>query len=590
MSKKRWLILSVLVIGAMLLGACGAGGEDTAAQIATLEAALAEAQQSGGASEETIADLQSELDSLQGELSEAEAARCTYNGYRMGWVMDYADANNIVNEVFGPTSDFQYTFWQLAYPEKAAEFEALVADALHDTDLEHRALTWQAAENILMNDVVALLPLFHYDRTILVSDQLNFFYPPFGSPKLSQWSFKDGRTTLIYPLGAVVPTLDINDATDTTSHLVLYQLIDSPYRFTKTGSIEPAAASSFDVSEDGTVFTVHLREDAVWSDGVPVTAQNFVDGITRLLSPELANDYAYIMFPIEGASEYNAGEIETLDSVVAVDDTTLQITLTDALSYFDSIMAFSTMDPVRMDLIEAHPDDWTQAGNFLSNGAYVLAEHSPGEKVVLTKNELYWDAANVSIDTIEMPIIVEQATSLAAFENGEVDVSTFPPEDTERLMDTPYFNIVPYPGTYYAGFNLTAQHTNNRDFRIALSEAVDKRTILDEVAQLPWRAIAYGVIPPEIYGYQGDKTGWGFDVEDALVHLQAYMDAAGIEDPSDITVELWYNKEGSNPAILEAVEAMWEENLGINVETVNVEWGTYLDTLEECNVIGGGGF
>ncbi|MCI0806552.1 MAG: hypothetical protein J4N68_06955, partial [Chloroflexi bacterium] len=130
----------------------------------------------------------------------------------------------------------------------------------------------------------------------------------------------------------------------------------------------------------------------------------------------------------------------------------------------------------------------------------------------------------------------------------------------------------------------------NVTFRKALASSVDRRTILDNVAELPWRTTATGVIPPEIAGYQGDAVGYPFDVTVAQGFLASYMAEAGIDDAGDIVVELWYNKGGANQEILEAVEAMWEENLGIDVRTVNVEWATYLDTLEGCNAIGGGGF
>ncbi|MHA2429120.1 MAG: hypothetical protein ACXADB_13955, partial [Candidatus Hermodarchaeia archaeon] len=110
------------------------------------------------------------------------------------------------------------------------------------------------------------------------------------------------------------------------------------------------------------------------------------------------------------------------------------------------------------------------------------------------------------------------------------------------------------------------------------------------VAELPWRLEAYGVIPPEIYGFQGDAVGYAYDEAAALGYLEEYMNAEGIEDAGSIVIELWYNKSGSNQEILEAVEAMWQEVLSIDVRTVNVEWATYLNTLEECNVIGGGGF
>jgi oligopeptide transport system substrate-binding protein len=410
---------------------------------------------------------------------------------------------------------------------------------------------------------------------------------------MADWSADAGKTTMRWAAGASVPTLDVSRSTDTTSSTVIYQMFDAPYKFNAAGSIEPLAAESFEVSDDGTVFTVHLRSDGVWSDGEPVLAQHYVDGVLRLLSPDMANDYAYVMFDIVGAADYNSGDVATLDAITAIDDYTFQFTLSEPRSYFDSILAFSTFHPVRLDVIEEFGDEWTRAGNMVSNGAYVLVEHNPGDNLVMEKNEQYWDAANVQFDRLEVSMIGEPATSLAAFENGELDWTAqggFPPEDIPRLVDTPEFLRTPRPGTYYMGLNTTAQHTNNKTFREALSYAVDKRTILDNVAETPWRTEAYGVIPPEIVGYQGDAVGFGFDVAAAQAKLAEYMAEAGIEDAGDIVVELWYNKGAGNQEILEAVEAMWEENLGIDVRTVNVEWATYLETLEECNVIGGGGF
>jgi oligopeptide transport system substrate-binding protein len=615
MLKKRWFVLAALIIAGLLLVACGGGAapavdtgavdeavSEAEARIAELEAQLAEAE--GGASEEDVAALQAELEDAQAAADEAKAeaqaaaeAQCSYNAYRMGWVMDYSDPVNIVNEVFAPTSDSNYTFWGNTYPDEAAAFEELVAQAVASTDAEERVALWQQAENIVVNDTTVVIPIYHYDRTNLINTDLNYTYAPFGAPKVSFWSFDSGKTTLKVPLAAAVPTLDIQDSTDTTSSFVIYQMIDAPYRFDEEGNIVPHAATGFEVSDDGKVYTIFLREDAVWSDGEPVVAQHFVDGITRLLSPDMANDYAFMMFAIEGAAEYNAGETETLDSVVAVDDYTLQVTLKEPLSYFESILAFQTMHPVRLDIIEKYGEDWVKPGNFVSNGAYILAEHKPGEEVVLTKNESYWDADNVAIETIELPIIIEPATSLAAFEAGDVDATNamdagYPGEETARLIEEypDEFVRLPRPGTWYVGLNTTAEHTNNLNFRRALSSAVDKRVILDEVIGKPWRIDAYGIIPPEIAGYQGKDIGFAYDLEAAQSYLQAYMDEAGIEDPGEIVIELWYNKSGDNQSILEAVEAMWEANLGIDVRTVNVEWGTYLETLEECNVIGGGGF
>jgi oligopeptide transport system substrate-binding protein len=612
---KRSLVLVGLLVAALLLAACAAPATDESAlsdaqaRIDELQAQLDAATAAGGGDEAEITALQEELAAAQQTADEAEAAaaeaeaaaaaaeaaQCTFNAYRMGWIMDWADAGNMVDTVFGATSDFHYTFWAQDNPELADQFEALVLDAYRDTDAEHRAQTWDQAEDILVSQEVAVLPLYFYDRTNVITTDLNYFYPPFGSPRVAEWSFNSGKTTLVAPLGAAIPTLDPNDATDTTSNFVIGQMIETPYAFTPDGTTVPAAATSFDVSEDGTVYTVHLREDAVWSDGEPVVAQQFVDGVKRLLSPDMANDYAYVMFDIVGAADYNAGDTDTLDSIVALDDYTFQFTLNEPRSYFDSILAFQTFRPVRLDLIEQYGDEWLRPGNFASNGAYVLSENEPGDRTVVVKNDNYWNADNVAIETIEMPIMLEPATSLAAFEAGSVDMTNamaggFPADDIPRLAETDTFVRLPRPGVYYVGLNTTAQHTNDVNFRKALVSAVDRRTILDEVAQTPWRIEAYGVIPPEIVGYQGDATGIPFDVEAAQGYLQTYMDEAGIADPSEITIELWYNKSGDNQQILEAVEAMWEANLGINVETVNVEWGTYIDLLEECNAIGGGGF
>ena len=596
MLKKRLVLFNFLLIAALVLAGCAqapAADDGSAARIAELEAALADAAAAGGASEDELKSMKAELEGLTGELGAAESARCTFNAYRLGWVMDWADAGNIVDTVFGADSDFHYTFYQNTYPDEADTFRALVKDAYNNTDLEARAAQWQEAEKIVVEDLVAVIPIQHYSRTTLVSTDINYLFPPFGAVKFAQWSSKSGATVFNTAVGVSIPTLDTSTATNTTSSTVIYQMIDAPYKFNEDGSISPLAATGFSVSDDGTVWTVNFREDAVWADGEPVLAQHFVDGITRLLSPDMANDYAWVMFDLVGAADYNAGDVATLDSVVAVDDYTMQFTLSEPRSYFDSLLAFSTFHPIRLDVIEEFGDEWTRAGNFVGNGAYVMVEHNPGANVKYVKNELYWDADNVAFDEINIAIITEPATSLAAFEAGELDWTDgaeFPPEDIPRLVDLPEFIRTPRPGTYYMGVNTTAEHTDNLTFRRALAQAIDKRTIIDNVEETPWLVDAYGIIPPEIFGYQGDAVGYGFDAAAAVADLEAYMAEAGIEDAGDITVELWYNKSGVNQEILEAVEAMWELNLGIDVRTVNVEWATYLATLDECNAIGGGGF
>ena len=586
MLKKRLVLFNFLLIAALVLAGCAqapAADDGSAARIAELEAALADAAAAGGASEDELKTMQAELEGLTGSLAKAAAeSACTYSTYRMGWIMDWADAGNMVDTVFGTHSPLQYTFWAESYPDEAAVFEGLVADAYVNTDLESRAGQWQAAEKIIVEDLAIVFPIYHYDRTTMINTDFDVVIPPFGSPRMADWSSKSGATTIRYRVGTAIPTLDIQEATDTTSHYVLAQLIDHPYKFNVDSTISPLSATGFDVSEDGTVFTVYLREDAFWSDGVPVTAQHFVDGITRLLNPELANEYGYVMDALVGYSEFTSGETDTLDSVVALDDYTFQFTLIEPRSYFDSLLAFFTFDPVRLDVVEANPDTWTQPGVFVSNGAYVMLEHNPGENLVLEKNEYYWDAANVPIERIEVAIIDEDATSLAAFEAGELDYAReLPAEDMSRISGFPEFTRLPRPGTWYVGVNTTEEHTSNTTFRKALAKAIDKDTIVNNVLDMPWRIPAYGVIPPEIFGYSGDTVGFPYDPEGAVAMLEEYMAEAGIDDANDIVIELWYNK--GNEDVLDAVQAMWEGLLGIDVRIVTIEWASYLDILNECN-------
>jgi oligopeptide transport system substrate-binding protein len=378
----------------------------------------------------------------------------------------------------------------------------------------------------------------------------------------------------------------VNTATDTTSHLIQAQIMDALYRFDDAGMIVPAGAVSYEVSDDGLVYTINLREGATWSDGQPVTAQHYVDGITRLLETATAAEYAWLMYIVQGAEAFNTGETDDPSTlgVAAVDDLTLQITLEEAASYFDSILAFSTVYPVRRDVIDEYGDMWAEPGNFVGNGAYLLTEWAHEDFVVVEKNPDYWGADDVTIETVEFPIIVEDATALAAFERGELDYSGYPSEELPRILEEmpDDFRRLPRPGTYYMGLNFLRPPTDNLNMRKALASAVDKRAILDAVLEMPWRLDACGVIPPEIPGYQGcGNVGYAFDVDAALGYLDAYMAEEGIEDPADISLNLWFNR--GNEDVIEAVAEQWETNLGINVNVSITEWAAYLDTLDECN-------
>jgi oligopeptide transport system substrate-binding protein len=579
MLNRKWYVLAAVVVaGSLLLAACAPQEVIKTVEI-TVPAEQIEVVVTSPP--EVITEVEEVEVTVEVEVeAEGLGAGCTYNAYRMGWVMDYSDPENMLNVVFHPDSPFQYTFWD------DERFRELVDQALVEFDFATRNALWQEAEKIMMDEHAAVVPIFHYDRTALMLPEIEAVFPPFGSPGFAHWRMPDDGTLLRYVVTTEPPTLDVNTATDTTSHLIIHQLMDAIYEYDGDGLLQPAGAVSHEVSDDGLVYTIQLREGATWSDGEPVTAQHYVDGLIRLLEPATAAEYAWLMYPVAGSEAFNTGETDDPSTVGvrAIDDLTLEITLEAASSYFDTVLAFSTTYPVRLDVIEQYGELWAEPGNFVGNGAYLLTEWAHEDYVAIEKNPDYWNADDVTIERVEFPIIVENATALAAYERGELDVGAYPSEELPRILEEmpDHYRRLPRPGTYYVGLNTLRAPTDNVNMRKALSSSIDKRAILDNVLEMPWRLDACGVIPPEIPGYAGcGSVGYDFDVEAALGYLDAYMAEAGIDDPADISVNLWYNR--GNEDVIEAVAEQWETNLGIAVEVANMEWAAYLDTLDECN-------
>jgi oligopeptide transport system substrate-binding protein len=388
-------------------------------------------------------------------------------------------------------------------------------------------------------------------------------------------------------IGTEPPTMDTQLATDTTSHLIIHQTMEGLFEYRGDGSIAPAGATGFTVSDDGLVYTITLRDDAVWSDGVPVVAQHFVDGVVRLMLPETAAEYAWLMYDMAGAEEFNTGETDDPASlgIKALDDHTLEVTLNAATPYFETVLPFSTFYPVRQDLVDQYGDQWTEPGNYVGNGAYLLDYWDHEAELGLVKNPTFHSADSVSIEKITFPIIVETVTSLALYENNETHWAgaSYPNEDMPRILADPVLSeelrILPRPGVYYVGLNTLSPPTDDVLVRKALASAIDRKTIINNVLNTPWRTALSCTTPPRILGYQEWGTcGHTFDIEKA----QAYLAEAGYPDGEGFpTLRVWFNR--GNEDILEAVAAMWTENLNINVELRTNEWAVYLDYLDACN-------
>ena len=395
---------------------------------------------------------------------------------------------------------------------------------------------------------------------------------------------------LTWNLGADPKTLDpqLNSAAD--GGYIINNTFEGLMREVN-GKLEPKMAESYEVSEDGLTYTFKLR-DAKWSDGKPVTAKDFEFSWKRALSPEVASEYSFQMFYIKGGQEYFNGEASVDDvAVKAIDDKTLEVVLNAPTPYFLDLTTFYTYMPTREDLVDNEGIWAKDPAKAVSNGPFKLAECKTGDKVVLVKNENYWDQETVKLDKIEALMIVDESTMLTAYEAGELDIiDNMPTQEIPRLQaEDPTFQILPILGTYYYIFNVEKAPTDNLNVRRALALAIDREAIVNTVTK-------GGQIPATGYVPNGLRTSTGEDFRKVAGDYGIDPTAANVEEAKKLlaeagypngegfpTIELVYNTSEGHKAIAEAIQEMWKQNLGINITLANQEWAVFQDTRHNGN-------
>ena len=349
------------------------------------------------------------------------------------------------------------------------------------------------------------------------------------------------------------------------------------------GSIIPGAAEGYTVSDDGLVYTFTLR-DHNWSDGTPVTAADFEFAFKRILDPATAASYAYLMYTIAGAESFNGGEGSMDDvQVRAVDDKTLEVTLASAAPYFISQLTHNTAYPVPKHMVEAMGDEWSRPENIVVNGAFKVSDWTIGEKLTLTKNPGFYDAASVSLDEVNLFPIEEATAELNLYREGALDVtSSIPPGDilgelTDEFGDELY--VTPYGGTYYYAFNATQAPMDDPMIRSALSMSIDRDFLTTAVS--PGNVPAYTFVPPTLGGgYTAQAADWAeMSYEDRVAMAKGVMEAAGYGADNPLPVVINYNTSEGHKAIAIAISDMWAE-IGVSVELFNQDVGTHYDGLQ----------
>jgi oligopeptide transport system substrate-binding protein len=382
--------------------------------------------------------------------------------------------------------------------------------------------------------------------------------------------------------GAEPPSLDPGLATDTTSSNVLLAIMDPLVRLNpETNAAEPSLAESWDISEDGKTITYHLSPDGKWTNGDPVTAGDFVYSWKRTLSPELAADYAYQLYGIVGAFEYNSctKKCEALADKVGVeapDDSTLVVHLTSAQPWFIQQSAHHSFLAVHQATVEQFGDKWTEPANIVTNGPFKLAKWEHEAEIDLVKNDEWRDAASVKLTSIPGKIVVDGTTRVQSFESGEIDAldgSGLPPDEIARLKDTPEYELYPSLGTYYYGVNI--KNIPDIHERRALSLAMNRREIIDQIAQAD-QLVATGMSPKGISGFDQINPSSPWTPEEADL-TQAKDELSQAANPKK-DINLFFNNAPGHKEIATAVQAQWTQ-LGINSTLKQQEWAQYLEFL-----------
>jgi oligopeptide transport system substrate-binding protein len=352
----------------------------------------------------------------------------------------------------------------------------------------------------------------------------------------------------------------------------------------------PGVAESWE-NKDGKVWTFHLRKNAKWSNGEPVTAQDFVYSWQRLADPKTASPYAsYLQYGhLENIDDIIAGKKspDTL-GVKALDANTLQVTLSEAVPYFFKLLIHPSMSPVYKPAVDKFGEKWTQPENWVGNGAFKLQAHVINERIVVVRNPDYWDNANTKLDKVTfLPISSEVSDVNRYFSNDGSDMTynNMPIELFKKLQrDNPKeLHVDPYLCTYYYEINNQKAPFTDPRVREALKLGLDRDIMVNKVlaqGQLP----AYSYTPPATDGANLTKPEWfSWSQDKRNAEAKKLLAEAGYTADKPLTFELLYNTSDLHKKLAIAASSIWKKNLGVNIKLNNQEWKTFLDTRHQGN-------
>ncbi|MBN3525155.1 peptide ABC transporter substrate-binding protein [Paenibacillus apiarius] len=384
-------------------------------------------------------------------------------------------------------------------------------------------------------------------------------------------------------------TLDPAFASDTTSYFIIDNLYEGLYTYDKSGKIVEGAASKVDVSADAKTYTFTIRDGAKWSNGDPVTAQDFEYSWKRVLNPKTAAYDPSSLYYIKGAEEYNTGKGSAEDvGVTAKDDHTLVVELKAPLSIFPIIAVGHAYLPVRSTVVDKDEKWAAESNTIVGNGPYVPQEWKHNEQITLAKNDHYWNKDAISMETIHFKMVQDATTYYQMYKTGDLDMILSLPLDTidqekenKEYLSHPSFSVYTY------SFNVKEKPFTNQKIRQAFSYAIDRESLTKNVTkggETPATGyVPYGLTNPSGKDFRDDapEKYYEFNAQKAKELLAEGLKEEGLTQLPPVTFK--YNTADNHKKVAEALQEMLKENLGVEIKLENQEWKTYIDTFKQKN-------
>jgi oligopeptide transport system substrate-binding protein len=393
------------------------------------------------------------------------------------------------------------------------------------------------------------------------------------------------RADLVILNGAEPESIDPAVVTGQLEGRICYAIFEGLLHFDRFGKPQPGIAESWDLSSDGKTYTFHLRANAKWSNGDPVTANDFVQSWRRVLLPETASEYAYLLYHIKNAQPFNEGTLKEFGQVgiKAIDDRTFRVELEAPVPYFLDLCAFATLLPVHLATVEKYGDDWIKPDKLVNNGPFLLKEWRLNYRIRLEKNPLYWDASHVALNTIDALPIDNSITAYNFYASKVADLildkGLTPPSLIPELKTRPDFHAAPFLGTYFIRFNAARKPFADVRIRQAFAMAIDRDRIVEKITQAG-EPPAYAFTPPGTAGgYQPPKMfGRNIEMARQLLAEAGYPGGKGFP-----TVTYLYDSKKLNEDIAVEIQNMLTEALGVHIELQKQEWKVYLNSMSRLD-------